>query len=91
LDKIEKGIALLEDARKRKPNSFVILSTLAAFYSRAGNRDKAYEVSQAVLRLNPQHLASWIISGMVKFDQGKLEEAAALFEKALEIEPENKP
>jgi len=90
LDKINEGISLLEEARQRKPESFVILSTLAAFYSRANDRDKAFEVSQAALRLNPQHLAGWIISGMVKFDQGDLEEAVRLFERALEIEPENK-
>jgi len=90
LNKIDEGISLLEEARRRKPDSFVILSTLAAFYSRVNDRDRAFEVSQAALRLNPQHLAGWIISGMVKFDQGNLEEAVRLFEKALEIEPENK-
>jgi arylsulfatase A-like enzyme/Tfp pilus assembly protein PilF len=90
LNKIDEGVTLLEEARQKKPDSFVILSTLAAFYSRAESRDKAYEVSQAALRLNPQYLAGWIISGMVRFDQGNLEEAAGLFEKALAIEPENK-
>jgi tetratricopeptide (TPR) repeat protein len=90
LNKFDEGISLLEKARQRKPDSFVILSTLAAFYSRADNWDQAYEVSQAALRLNPQYLGGWIISGMVRFNQGNLEEAVGLFEKALEIEPENK-
>jgi len=90
LDKMDEGISLLEKAREKKPDSFVILSTLAAFYSRANDKDRAYDVSQTALQLNPQFLAGWIISGMVKFDQGNLDEAAELFEKALEIEPENK-
>jgi len=90
LNRNEDCFELLEEASKRNPDSFLLLSSMAEFYAWAGEQEKALEVSQAALRLNPHYLTGWIISGMSKFDQGQYGDAVGFFEKALEIEPENK-
>jgi tetratricopeptide (TPR) repeat protein len=90
LNRVEDCFSLLEEASKRNPNSFLILSSLAEFYSWSREREKAFEVSQKALRLNPHYLGGWVISGMAKYEQHKYDDAIKYFEKALEIEPENK-
>jgi len=90
LNRNEDCFALLEEASKKNPRSFLLLSSLAKFYTWALKPEKAFEASQAALRLNPQYLDGWILSAMSKFDLGEYRDAVGFFEKALELEPENK-
>jgi len=53
--------------------------------------EEAFETSQAVLRIDPKYFDALYISGIALVNMGKWMEALDYFEKALEIEPENRP
>jgi len=72
------------------PESFVLLSRLGHFYLRTGNFEKAFEISQAALRIDPQYIDALLIAGWAVEMKGNWLETSEYFRKALEIEPENK-
>jgi tetratricopeptide (TPR) repeat protein len=90
LERLDDSIRILETGLEKIPDSMVILSRLVHFYMRAEEFDKAFQISQRALQMNPHFLEGLIISGWVKNIQGRWTESIEYFKKALEIEPENK-
>ena len=90
LEKSEAAIQILEQGLNRVPESFVLLSRLGHFHLRAGNFEKAFEISQAALRIDPQYIDAILIAGWAVEMKGDWLETSEYFRKALEIEPENK-
>jgi tetratricopeptide (TPR) repeat protein len=66
------------------------MSRLASFYMRVGDFKDALAMSQATLKRDPRHFDALVIAGWSEDMRGGWKESAGYFEKALEIEPENK-
>ena len=90
MNKIQDAIQILEEGKKMIPNSLVILSRLSNFYLRGGRLKEALETSQAVLKFDPQYFDALYVSGLALANLGKWIDSLDYFERALEIEPENK-
>jgi len=90
MNKIQDAIQILEEGKEMIPNSLVILSRLSNFYLRGGRLKEALETSQAVLKFDPQYFDALYVSGLALANLGKWIDSLDYFERALEIEPENK-
>ena len=90
MQKLNEAIQVLEGGLKRLPESIVLLSRLAHFYMRAGRFQDAYDKAKATLEFQEDYFDGLVIAGWVKANWGQWEEAVQYFQKALEIEPENK-
>jgi arylsulfatase A-like enzyme/Tfp pilus assembly protein PilF len=86
----EEAIRILEQGTARIPGSEILLSRLADTYMLMGRLKKALNAWQAVLVVNPRYFDALLASGWILNFMGNKEEARAFYEKALEIEPENK-
>lgn len=89
-DRVSEAVGILEKARSRFPDSIVILSRLMTFYSRAERFEDALAAGRAVLALDPRYFDALFLSGTILARQGKWEDALRSYERALEIEPENR-
>lgn len=90
MEKMEEAIRLLEQGRVRIPDSMVILSRLNIFYLKAERVKEALETCQTILKFNPRDFDALFIAGTIMWKMRKWMEAIGYFEKAIEIEPENK-
>lgn len=86
---LEESIRTLEQGNARIPGSESLLDGLAHAEMAAGRLQKALDAWQAVLVLNQRHFNALLGSGYILDSLGKIEEAQRLYEKAMEIEPEN--
>jgi len=91
MDRLEEGLRLLEEGRRLHPDSIVILARLALFYMKAMKPAQALETCQAVLEIDPHYFDTLYIAAVALVNLERWSEALAYFEKALAIEPENKP
>ena len=88
--KFDETLRILEQGIERIPGSEVLLSRQGHTYQVLGRLKKALESMQAVLKINPRYFDALLVSAYILGIMGKKEEASGYFEKALEIEPENK-
>ncbi len=88
--RVGDGIGVLKDGLARLPDSVVLMSRLASFYMRVGDFKNALAMSRATLKRDPRHFDALVIAGWSEDMRGGWKESAGYFEKALEIEPENK-
>jgi len=88
--KFDETLRILEQGIERIPGSEVLLSRQGHTYLVLGRLKKALESMQAVLKINPRYFDALLVSAYILGIMGKKEEASGYFEKALEIEPENK-
>jgi arylsulfatase A-like enzyme/tetratricopeptide (TPR) repeat protein len=90
MNQFDEAIRVLEQGVARIPGSEVLLSRLAHTYMVMGSLKKALDAWQVVLVINPRYFDALLASGWILDYTGKLEEARTYFEKALEVEPENR-
>lgn len=62
---------------------------LANEYRKTGEIDRAIELCRAHLPHQPGHMSGYIVYGQALYDAHRSEEAAAVFQEALRIDPEN--
>jgi len=91
MGRLDDSLQLMEQARNRLPDSLVVLSRLSLFYMKTMKPKEAFETSQVVLRIDPQYFDALYSSAIALVNMGRWKEALGYFEKALAIEPENKP
>jgi tetratricopeptide (TPR) repeat protein len=90
MNQFDEAVRVLERGVARIPGSEVLLSRLAHTYMVMGRLEKALDAWQVVLLINPRYFDALLASGWILDFTGKLEEARTYFEKALEVEPENR-
>jgi arylsulfatase A-like enzyme/Flp pilus assembly protein TadD len=89
-NRVPEAVGILEKARSRFPDSLVILSRLMTFYSKAERFEDALAAGRAVLAFDPRFFDALFLSGTILARQGNWEDALRSYERALEIEPENR-
>jgi tetratricopeptide (TPR) repeat protein len=90
MNEFDEALRVLEQGVARIPDSEVLLSRLAHTYMVMGRLEKAMDVWQAVLVTNPRYFDALLASGWILDFTGKLEEAGVYFNRAQEVEPENR-
>ena len=90
MNEFDEALRVLEQGVARIPDSEVLLSRLAHTYMVMGRLEKAMDVWQAVLVANPRYFDALLASGWILDFTGKLEEAGVYFNRAQEVEPENR-
>lgn len=88
--KIKEAVQLLEQGRKRMPDSKIILTGLGFAYLNGGMKEEAIETCRQALRLDPKFFDVLFLAGTIMWMEKKWTEALDYFERAIEIEPENK-
>jgi len=91
MDRLDDSVQVLEKGRDKLPDSIVILSRLALFYMKKTQVEDAFQTSQVVLRIDPKYFDALYMSGVALVNMGRWDEALEYVERALAIEPENKP
>ena len=84
----EEAKAQLGRALELKPDFVEAHHTLGVLYLEQQDFARAYEEFSTVLRLDPRRALAFVNLGTAAFRLGKLEAAAAHFEKALDLRPE---
>jgi tetratricopeptide (TPR) repeat protein len=82
--------ARIDELRKKfdeNPRRF--FAPLANEYRKAGDFEQAVFICQEYLPQQPGHMSGHIVYGQTLFDMGRDEEAKAVFETALTLDPEN--
>ncbi len=82
--------ARIDELRKKfdeNPRRF--FAPLANEYRKAGDFEQAVFICQEYLPQQPGHMSGHIVYGQTLFDMGRDEEARAVFETALTLDPEN--
>jgi tetratricopeptide (TPR) repeat protein len=87
--RLKDAVEILEQGRRRLPESAAVLSHLMAAYLQAGRSADALAAGGAILAIDPAHFDALFVSGDILARQGKWSEALPYFERALRIEPEN--
>ncbi|MFB0565567.1 MAG: sulfatase-like hydrolase/transferase [Candidatus Aminicenantaceae bacterium] len=90
MKKFEEAIHILKQGIEKIPRSEILLSRLGHTYLVLGRLEKALESMQAVLKTNSRYFDALLASAWILGIMGRKEEALGYFEKAIEIEPENK-
>ncbi len=90
MERIEEAIKTLEEGKKRHSRSLLILSRLIGFYLRAGRLEEAREACLETLKLEPGYFDALFLAGSISAKKGDFNQALSFYEKASEIEPENK-
>ena len=75
--------------RKFDENPRRYFAPLANEYRKAGDFDRAIELCRAYLPHQPEHMSGYIVYAQALFDAHKRTEAAAIFQEALRLDPEN--
>jgi cellulose synthase operon protein C len=84
-----ESITLLEEMRQTRPNELAILDLLAAANARSGNRTRAMEVLDSMLKINPSSAAIYYRIGDLRASLDDYPGAIAAFNKASELQPKN--
>jgi len=82
-----RAFEMLVDAERRWPKDVAVLAQLAQFYDAMGDEERAMELSERILALDPGHLAATINLGTYRVKRGQVAEAIALWERALAKAP----
>jgi tetratricopeptide (TPR) repeat protein len=82
--------ARIDELRKKfDENPRRYFAPLANEYRKAGDFEQAVFICQEYLPQQPGHMSGHIVYGQTLFDMGRDEEARAVFETALTLDPEN--
>src|SRR4029077_14051792 len=82
--------ARIDELRKKfDENPRRYFAPLANEYRKAGDLDQAIFICQEYLPLQPGHMSGHIVYRQALFDMSRDEEAKAVFETALSLDPEN--
>lgn len=65
-------------------------SVLGSIYQQKKEDDKALEEYALAIALYPEDISSWVNRGEILLNQGKLDEAAEHFKRAVELDPQGK-
>jgi cytoskeletal protein CcmA (bactofilin family)/tetratricopeptide (TPR) repeat protein len=85
----KSAIAALEDAVKALPNNEEIRTAMGQTYNRAGREKEALKHFTALAQINPNSVEAINNTAFIKAETGNLNQAEALFKKALESKPGN--
>ena len=89
-ERYEESIPALERALELDPGSTSLLFWLAAAHERSGKKRQAEDLLQQVLDIDPQFAPALNYLGYMWAEAGEnLEQALALVQQAVELEPEN--
>ena len=82
--------ARIDELRKKfDENPRRYFAPLANEYRKIGDLDQAIFICQEYLPQQPGHMSGHIVYGQALFETGRLDEARAVFETALTLDPEN--
>jgi len=82
--------ARIDELRKKfNENPRRYFAPLANEYRKIGDLDQAIFICQEYLPQQPGHMSGHIVYGQALFETGRLDEARAVFETALTLDPEN--
>lgn len=90
LNLFEEAIIVLERGITLYPESVVLLSRLTHTYMVMGRLKKALAAWANVLEVDPQYFDGLLGSAWILDLMGEKDEARTFYEKALQVEPENK-
>ena len=97
-DRLSEAFKCFKDGLKRFPFSEILLSDLAAAYTSAGEYQKALNIYQRIIRINPEYTAARIGMGTTLNNWGSQharnkdwEQALACYQQALEYDPACSP
>lgn len=85
------GLASLEKAFAGDPGNSSVGTTLATLYAQRGERQKAIQVAEAMLKRDPGNLTALNFLGAVKGAAGDRAGARAAYQQALAKDPEFRP
>ncbi len=89
-ERFAEAIPLLEGLRQTTPDRVQLLFWLGAAYERTARHEEAEQAFQGVLEIDPDFAPALNYLGYMWADMGRnLEEALALVEQAVAIEPDN--
>ena len=78
-----RAFELLQKAEVKSPRDVMVLSQLAQFHDKMGGEEKAIELYERILRIDPGHQAAAANLATYLIKRGRAPEAVALWEKAL--------
>ena len=78
-----------ELTKKFEENPRRYFAPLANEYRKAGDLAQAIALCEAHLPQQPGHMSGHVVYGQALFESGKLDESRAVFETALQLDPEN--
>src|SRR5436190_424540 len=82
--------ARIDELRKKfDENPRRYFAPLANEYRKAGDLEQAISICQEYLPQQPGHMSGHIVYGQALYESGRDEEAKAVFETALSLDPEN--
>jgi tetratricopeptide (TPR) repeat protein len=82
--------ARIDELRKKfEENPRRYFAPLANEYRKAGDLEQAISICQEYLPQQPGHMSGHIVYGQALYESGRDEEAKAVFETALSLDPEN--
>lgn len=90
MKEFDAAISTLKRGVEAIPDSEILLSRLGHTYFVTGRLKEAFEAMQKVLAVNPRYMDALTACAVITDGQGKKEEAREYFQRALEVEPENK-
>src|SRR5690349_6577539 len=80
----------IDELRKKfEENPRRYFAPLANEYRKAGDLQQAILICQEHLPQQPGHMSGHIVYGQALFEAGRLDEARAIFQTALTLDPEN--
>lgn len=88
---LDKATKLYLDLLQRVPNLPGLREKLTDVYIRSGDRKKAAEQLEAIVRNNPSDAHAYVFLGTLAFEDKKYDDAAGYLEKALLFRPELEP
>ena len=89
LGNYSEGMVILQELLKHDPENIDILYNLGICYSEMGLLKKSIETLERCTQLAPTFDNALVALGFSYFQSGSNEKAMAMFDKALEIDPEN--
>jgi tetratricopeptide (TPR) repeat protein len=78
-----EGFGLLEAALRDNPRSVAALNSMAGALEFAGRDDEALDYVERIASIDPSHAESRYLLGKIRYEQGRLEEAAAAMRQFL--------
>ena len=88
-DRIEESRREYDTALSVDPAQTVVRNNLAVLFLSSGDFKRAEPLLRSELALNPAYVRAWYNLGLVLRELNRLEEAAAAWERALQLEPDN--
>ncbi len=86
---LPEAVRCWSQALERDPNDTETLFQLGIALNAAGQNDAAREIADRLISCDPLSPLTWLLAGSASWFEGHLEQSPALFERGLELEPEN--